>query len=55
MEDVLDLYARPFDPQRPLVCFDERNKEQHIEVIHAKTQSQEAFASLRESSRPVRV
>jgi len=33
MEDVLDLYARPFDPKRPLVCFDESNKEQHIEVI----------------------
>jgi hypothetical protein len=24
MEDVLDLYAEPFDPERPLVCFDER-------------------------------
>ena len=23
MEDVLDLYAEPHDPQRPLVCFDE--------------------------------
>lgn len=23
MEDVLDLYAAPDDPQRPLVCFDE--------------------------------
>ena len=33
MEDVLDVYARPFDPKRPLLCFDESNKEQHIEVI----------------------
>src|SRR5215210_5925973 len=33
MEDVLELYARPFDPKRPVVCFDESNKEQHIEVI----------------------
>jgi hypothetical protein len=33
MEDVLDVYARPYDPKRPLVCFDESNKEQHIEVI----------------------
>jgi len=33
MEDVLDVYARPRDPQRPLVCFDETNKEQHREVI----------------------
>ena len=23
MEDVLDLYAEPCDPQRPVVCFDE--------------------------------
>ena len=23
MEDVLDLYAEPPDPNRPVVCFDE--------------------------------
>ena len=23
MEDVLDLYAEPYDPSRPTVCFDE--------------------------------
>ena len=23
MEDVLDLYSEPYDPQRPVVCFDE--------------------------------
>ena len=23
MEDVLDLYAGPYDPERPVVCFDE--------------------------------
>jgi hypothetical protein len=23
MEDVLDLYAEPYDPRRPVVCFDE--------------------------------
>ena len=23
MEDVLDLYGEPYDPQRPVVCFDE--------------------------------
>ena len=23
MEDVLDLYAEPYDPQKPVVCFDE--------------------------------
>lgn len=24
MEDVLDLYAEPYDPQRPVICFDEK-------------------------------
>jgi hypothetical protein len=24
MEDVLDVYTRPYDPRRPQVCFDER-------------------------------
>jgi len=32
MEDVLSVYTRPFDPKRPLVCFDESNKQQTIEV-----------------------
>jgi hypothetical protein len=32
MEDVLDVYARPPDPARPLVCFDEGSKELHGEV-----------------------
>jgi hypothetical protein len=27
MEDVLAVYARPVDPQRPLVCFDEAGKD----------------------------
>jgi len=27
MEDVLDVYARPYDPKRPLVCMDESNKQ----------------------------
>lgn len=27
MEEVLDLYARPADPQRPRVCFDETPKQ----------------------------
>ena len=33
MEDVLDVYARPRAPRRPVVCFDETNKEQHREVV----------------------
>jgi hypothetical protein len=27
MEDVLDVYKRPYDPRRPMVCFDERPKQ----------------------------
>lgn len=27
MEDVLDLYAEPLDPARPVVCFDETSKQ----------------------------
>lgn len=27
MEDVLDLYAEPYDPNYPVVCFDETNKQ----------------------------
>lgn len=27
MEDVLDVYHRPRDPSRPLVCFDEQSKQ----------------------------
>ena len=34
MEDVLDLYAQPHDPQRPVVCFDESPTQL---VGHART------------------
>ena len=27
MEDVLDLYEEPYDPKRPVVCFDETTKQ----------------------------
>ena len=29
MEDVLEVYARPYDPKRPVVCLDEASKELH--------------------------
>ena len=32
MEDVLDVYARPPDPKRPLVCLDEGGKELQADV-----------------------
>jgi transposase len=27
MEDVLEVYQRPYDPQRPVVCFDEQSRQ----------------------------
>jgi hypothetical protein len=32
MEDVLDVYQRPYDPLRPVVCIDETNKQMIIET-----------------------
>lgn len=32
MEDILDVYTRPLDPRRPLVCLDEGRKELRAEV-----------------------
>ena len=32
MEDVLDLYHEPYDPQRPVVCFDKSNKALHKQM-----------------------
>jgi hypothetical protein len=33
LEDVLDVYARPVDPRRPLVCFDEGGKALHAHRV----------------------
>ena len=46
MEDVLDLYAEPYDPKRPVVCFDETSKQLVAEKrapIPAKAGRQERF------------
>lgn len=32
MEDVLEVYSRPYDPERPVVCMDEMNKQCISEV-----------------------
>ncbi len=32
MEDVLDVYTLPYDPQKPLICMDESSKQQVREV-----------------------
>ena len=29
MEDVLEVYQRPYNPERPVVCLDEKSKELH--------------------------
>lgn len=33
MEDVLDVYTRRYDPVRPVVCFDESNKQLVAEIV----------------------
>ena len=46
MEDVLDLYAEPYDPKRPVVCFDETSKQLVAEKrapIPAKAGREERF------------
>ena len=35
MEDVLEVYQRPHDPQRPLVCLDETSKQLIVENARA--------------------
>ena len=32
MEDVLQVYQRPYDPKRPMVCFDETSKQLTVET-----------------------
>jgi hypothetical protein len=32
MEDVLEVYARPYDPARPVICLDEKSKELHGQI-----------------------
>jgi transposase len=34
MEDILSLYAEPYDPKRPLVCFDEQSVQLIAETRH---------------------
>ena len=33
MEAILDVYKRPYNPQNPVICFDESSKQQIQEVI----------------------
>ncbi len=46
MEDVLDLYGEPYDPKRPVVCFDETSKQlvsEKRKPIPAKAGRRERF------------
>ena len=42
MEDVLEVYQRPHDPQRPLVCLDETSKQLIIETRAADLRQSES-------------
>ena len=35
MEDVLEVYQRPRDPKRPVVCLDETSKQMIVETRQA--------------------
>jgi hypothetical protein len=39
MEDILELYAEPYDPKQPVVCFDETSK-QLLRAKRASTPAQ---------------
>lgn len=41
MEDVLEVYQRPYDPLRPVVCIDETNKQ-----LIKETRTAEDFAQI---------
>ena len=40
MEQVLDVYARPYDPLRPVVCLDETRKQLISEIRQGFTDRQ---------------
>ena len=42
MEEVLDLYAKPYNPQEPVLCFDEKSKE-----LRADTRPIQPMAAMR--------
>jgi len=37
MEDILDLYAKPYDPKEPVLCFDEKSKQLIKDTREAQT------------------
>src|SRR3954471_23691402 len=56
MEDVLDLYAEPADPQRPVVCFDESPTQlMHQLEVHHPQSAPEARSGLSRHHQRVRI
>ncbi len=53
MEDVLEVYQRPHDPMRPLVCLDETSKQLIIET-RAPVAAKPGQPARRESAGPAR-
>ena len=45
MEDVLEVYHRPYDPKRPLVCLDEASKQLIGETVAAAAGASRASRS----------
>ena len=52
MEDVLEVYHRPHDPARPLVCFDEVAKQPNLnafEVVPSVRPKSESLSAKNET------
>jgi hypothetical protein len=47
MEDVLDVYTRPYDPRRPQVCLDETSVQLIGEKAHPGAHGSGAIRSFR--------
>lgn len=47
MEDVLDLYAKPYDPNEPVLCFDEKSK-QLLKDIRTRIPCKEGISAKRD-------
>jgi transposase len=57
MEDVLEVYQRPYDPMRPVVCLDEKSKELHATahgVLPAQPRTQAQPGTQIKSGKPRR-
>ena len=45
MEDLLEVYERPYDPQQPVVCLDEKPITLHADVVEPKAGRHFTFAT----------